>query len=451
MKSRIYKYWWDLSLVFVIIGINVWIHNYNLSKNYELFTDSGVYLYAAELIKQGHLPYRDFFLSHPPLLIYIGSLCLTFTSSNILQFHQIYILWFFSSLLPLYFLTFYLTKNRFAGCLSLILFSTFPELIQWDAHTFALRHASIPFLIYSFWFLIQLKKQIISAIFLALFATTTISNLILSQLAVISVLFLNNLHLNLRFAVTLYLIIGVYYITVLVIPNAFDNIFLYQTNRYSNSFTDKLTIFQETLRLNWPILTFGLLGSLIALVKKKNALVIFNLAALPITVFANSFFYGHYITILAPTYAVGAAYLLTIHKNKMINLSILIFCIFWIISTGFNYLYFHLYQKQNSSFYQTVALLNQHPGNIFTLEPIFALQTHKQIPHFYYASDSKSLLVAPIALPQNYFDPIILLSDIILFDNRMGTLLPEKSKQLINQNFTKQKETPYGTIYIHNQ
>jgi hypothetical protein len=52
--------------------------------------DEGVYLYAARLIADGLVPYRDFFLSHPPLLIAGAAAGLGLTGFDVPLFSLLY-------------------------------------------------------------------------------------------------------------------------------------------------------------------------------------------------------------------------------------------------------------------------------------------------------------------------------------------------------------------------
>ena len=57
-----------LCTVSALVALNLAVQNFNLGRAVIPGLDEGIYLYAAKLITQGSLPYRDFFLSHPPLL-----------------------------------------------------------------------------------------------------------------------------------------------------------------------------------------------------------------------------------------------------------------------------------------------------------------------------------------------------------------------------------------------
>lgn len=447
MKVFLRQHLVDITIVSFAIAINFFIHTYNLGRNHEIFTDSGVYLYASSLINQGFIPYRDFFLAHPPLLIYLSAYWLDISQGDVIIFHQIYILWLFSALIPLYFLSFFLTKSRLAGIFSILLFSTFPELVQWDGHTFALRHASIPFFAYALWLFFQFQKQTLFAIFLALFALTSISNLSLS-LVMILLISIKQPLIRFRKTIAIYsLIVIIYYLAIFLIPNSYNNIITFQQARISDTLPGKIDIFIATLTLNWPLIIFGLLGSIIAIIKKSYSIGLFNLVALPIIIFSNSYFYGHYITILAPTFAVSAAYLLS-QKKPYFNFLIFVFCSVCIYQITFNYLYFHLIQKRTTQFNQTVDLIKQYDGKLLTFEPIFAIYSHKQIPFHYYVADARSLLVKPIRLEPNYFPPLIDSSDIIFLDNLMSAFMTQQSKNLIAQKFKKIDRNVYGTLYV---
>ncbi len=168
-----------LILVFLYIS-NLIIQNYNLGKLVYVVNDEGVYLYSAKLLTQGFIPYKDFFLAQPAFLIYLAGFLLKILNFNMEAFRLLYTCWTFSIIFPIFFIVFKFTKSIFASTMSIILLSTFSEVVQWDMHSFALREASLPFLAFAIYFTYVKPRFRLSGLLLGFFAISLVSNLLIS-------------------------------------------------------------------------------------------------------------------------------------------------------------------------------------------------------------------------------------------------------------------------------
>src|SRR5205807_8024972 len=83
--------------------------------------------------------------NHVPFLMYLNALVLKLCNFDMLTYHRIYVVWVFLTIFPLFSTVVYFTRSRVASLLSCVFFCTFTELVQWDAHFFAIRQASLPF------------------------------------------------------------------------------------------------------------------------------------------------------------------------------------------------------------------------------------------------------------------------------------------------------------------
>ena len=66
---------------------------------------------------------------------------------------------FVFTVFPLFYTVLYFTRSRVASMFSIVLFSTFAQLVQWDAHFFAIRPASLPFFACFIYFFFVEKKE----------------------------------------------------------------------------------------------------------------------------------------------------------------------------------------------------------------------------------------------------------------------------------------------------
>lgn len=81
--------------------------------------DEGTYLYAGKLVSAGQVPYRDFLLTHPPVIAYLAAGWVSLVGAGIMPARMGYAMLVLASTLPLYALTRTLTGSRLAGLLAI--------------------------------------------------------------------------------------------------------------------------------------------------------------------------------------------------------------------------------------------------------------------------------------------------------------------------------------------
>lgn len=448
---------------FVLFIINLIIHSYNLGGLVYVFTDEGVYLYSAKLLSLGLIPYKDFFLAQPPFLIYLISKVLQFVNFDLNLFHLLYIIWFFSLIFPLYFITLKLTNSRFAAIWSLFLLSTFVELVQWDAHFFALRQASLPFLAISLFFIIVKPKQKIAGVFLGLFAITLFQNFLYSLGIAFAFLLYDYLFKRRRISEFLIKNLGFIfsfgsmaflgYLLIYFLPNGVNNTVTYQLNRPSLSYLTRIEWLKiYTLAGNWPFLFTGFLGSLIILKNKVGFLGLANIIGILVVLFASKFYYPHYITILACGFTITAAILIasvsqtTIHK---VLVSILILS--GIYSASFNHLRFHLIEAKSPDFFQIIEFLKNTPEPLFTFEPIYGLYAKRDLTYHYYVADMRYFKVMNKNLTDGDYLDILKRSNTVLLEPFAKSMLSSNILNFIQNNFTIIYQDSIHQIFVRNQ
>ena len=257
----------DVGIILVIYFVFLLVQTHSVGRAAFSFTDEGVYLYAAKLITQGYVPYRDFFLGHFPFLIYANAAIMLTVKSNMIVYHWVYTAWTLSLVIPLYFTIKKLTENRSAAVLSLVVLAGFTEMMQWDMHYFAIRQASLPFLAWALLFLTY-RKLTPTAFLLALFSICLATNIVLSVALVASYLLLeyvfNRKKLNFREfvvpALMFLVIVGSQFLILWLIPNGIKNVLGFQIDRGSVGLLGRFSEIIEVIPKNWPIFLFGLAG-----------------------------------------------------------------------------------------------------------------------------------------------------------------------------------------------
>lgn len=465
---------------FAFFIINLIIHSYNLGNVVYVFTDEGVYLYSAKLLSLGLIPYKDFFLAQPLYLIYLISQVLQFVNFDLNLFHLLYIIWFFSLIFPIYFITLKLTNSRFAAVLSLLLLSTFTELVQWDVHFFALRQASLPFLAISLFFIIVKPKQKTAGIFLGLFALTLVQNLLYSLGIVAAILLYNyfyKLSLKTKFSAEAFKLVyrikqtnevlmknlgfifsfgGIAflgYLLIYLLPDGVSNIVTYQLNRPPLPYLTRIEWLKTyTLPGNWPLLFTGFLGSIIILKNKMGFLGLANIIGILIVLFASKFYYPHYITILACGFTITAAILIAAVSQATID-KFLVFVLILssIYSASFNHLKFHLIEAKSPDFFQTIEFLKNTPEPLFTFEPIYGLYAKKDLTYYYYVADMRYLRVMNKNLTDEDYLDIIKRSNTILIEPFAKSMLSPIISNFIQNNFTIIYQDSIHQIFVRNR
>lgn len=439
--------WIDLLIITIVLIPIILIQSYGIGKIVNVFTDEGVYLYTAKLITQGYLPYRDFFLIHLPLLIYLNAFILGLVRFNLNLYHFIYICWVFSTIIPLYLIVKKLTRERLGPLLAIIFYATFSEMVQWDSHFFAFRQASLPFLAWTFFFIFIKHKQKNAAIFLSFFAASLLTNLLIAFSFIGILVFSDyifqtkNLFKSVKKYADLIFIFSCitssYYLLTFLIPHSFNNIIIYQIDprQPKIELIQRFRYFINMLSLNWPILIFGLLGSLIF--KKKVAVFsLFNLASMAIVVFFGKNFYPHYFSILGLGLALSSGILFgSFIKSPWLKIFTFILAIGFLYQTSFKNLKFNLITNKNPLFFRAVNFLKNTPEPLYTLEPIYALYANKILPFHYFAADMRIRRVLGKNLTEHEYKEILGRTNTVLIEPFAKNFMPKNIYKLITTSF----------------
>jgi hypothetical protein len=90
-------------LVLLLLAFVAYAHK--LGGVYVPHMDEGTYLYAAKLVGEGEVPYRDFYLAHPPLMMYAFALPMQLSGDDVMFSRYLYMAVVLLSCIPLYLLT----------------------------------------------------------------------------------------------------------------------------------------------------------------------------------------------------------------------------------------------------------------------------------------------------------------------------------------------------------
>ena len=453
-------------IAFLLFLGNVVLQSWTLKTQARPDTDEGVYLYQAKLITQGYLPYKDFAMTnHVPFLMYLNALVLKLCDFDMVTYHRIYVIWVFLTIFPLFYTVLYFTRSRVASILSCVFFSTFTELVQWDAHFFAIRQASLPLFACFIYFFFVKKKAKLSHIFLALFSFCLITNFIISLAFVITVFAYGcTKHRRSRgqwakkYAWTSWvfvLLTGTYFGLIALIPGSIHN-FLITQNRISFDL-QKVGAVKDMMPSNWPIFLFGALGIFFFL-EEFFLLSLLSYFTLIITVFVNGSFYSHYVTPIAVPFAImGGIFLhkllllVSLNERKIAvvrKLALVGLIFFALYQTVYSSLSQALVFDTTPDFFRTVHVLEQAPEPLFTLQPIYALYAQKDLVMYYNTADMRVLSATGTNLSDEQYHDIIEKSNTVLLESFANQMLPPEIKEEIFQNFSLTYSDGTESVYV---
>jgi len=440
-----------------IFVLNLIVQNWNLGKLILPGSDEGVYLYSAKLLDQGLIPYKDFFLSHPPFLFFIAQILLRVFNYNINIFHLVYTILVFLAIFPIYQITYKLTKDELASLLSIILFSTYPIFVNLDAHFFALRQFSITLLAFSVFFLIVKEKNKLSGFLLGLFSLSVIPNIFISLSFIFSFLLIGYLYSGQKikesqvFIKTWALVTIIGYLLIFLIPNSINNIINYQLNRSFVTYISRIeSIKSGFLPLNWPIILFGFLGSISAS-KKLRIFGIFNILSFLCIMSLGSSFHSHYLAILSFGLSISSGLLVfSLKRFPVFKIFVFFIILISLYITSFSYLKSKLIDETTPEFFRLSEALKDVPSPIFTYQPIYGLYNRKELTFHYHVADMRYFSVIGHNLDKETYQDIINRSNSVLLTSFDFLSLPENVFRDVNKNFKLIYNQDGNKVYIKN-
>ncbi len=456
MKSRkILRKVFLIPLIFFCL--NLVFQNWNLSRLIRPQSDEGVYLYSAKLISQGFLPYKDYFLAHPPFLILVVRFILWLAHYNLHLFHFIYTILVFSALFPIYWLTLKLSKDEDAAFLSLIFFSTSPFFVSEDAHFLSLRHLAIPLLAFSIFFLLVKQKNKLSGFLLALFSLSIIPNAFISLIFILSLLLadLSSVKQKLKkhwdFIKSWAVITLFGYLIVFLIPNSYQNLISFQNQRPLVPFLTRIELIKQNfIPLNWPLLFFGLLGSVLTL-KKLKIFKIFN----PLSFFSllclGSSFYLHYLSTLIFGFSVASGSFISLFRRLPILKTLIFIIMISLALSSLPYLKSKLIDETTPDFFRLATVLKTTPSPLFTYQPIYALAAQKELTYHYYMADMRYFYCLNHNLDEKSYLEIINKSKTVLLTPYDFLSLPDNALENLTHHFKLIYEQDGYKIFINKE
>jgi len=460
MQKNKYQNSINFIIIFFLFLLNFFVQAYGINRQVHVNTDEGDHLYSAKLITQGYIPYRDFAppSPHVPFLMYVNAVLFLLTDFHMTAYHLIYIAWVFATVFPLFYTVLFLTRSRLAAVSSILLFSTYVSLVQWDAHSFAIRQASLIFFACFVYFAYCKKKYIVSQIFLALFSWSLISNFLISVFFVITVAIYDfcsskqsifSIWQQMKRHYFIFLILScIYYSIILIVPHSIPVLFASQ--KYWYPYNARISWFFLELYFNWPIFVFGFAG--IYFFNKKHAhILILSIVTFLGALFLGNSFYIHHLTVIGIPFSIMAGYFF----QKMLSLfdtikkAAFICCICFVMYfTVLKPLFFYVIQYKTPDFFEAIKILKKSPEPIFSLQPIYALYSHKNLVFFYNCANTRTFFSTKLNFSHAEYETIIKKSKTIFLEKSANYFLPRDIKKQITLQYRLVYQNGENKIYI---
>lgn len=239
------KRWFERKIVFIVLlALAFTPIAYYGSQVSRPDADENVYYYQAKLVTEGQIPYRDFFLSHPPLFIYLTALAIKILGNGYITLKIIPLTAAFTVLVLTYLLGEHIKKGvGVASCILILLYShTFHSI----SHTMLGIMTTTALTLAAY--ILHTKKQTKASGFITAIACFTRLNAtpILIYLSIRSILGKDKKFFKgMLFTLPL--------LTLLLIPNFIEDVILYRMKEDPESLRSRLVFLYLFTRAELPI------------------------------------------------------------------------------------------------------------------------------------------------------------------------------------------------------
>ena len=351
--------------------------------------DENVYYYMGKLVSEGKIPYRDFFLAHPPLHIYLIALIYKIFGFNIIILKAVPLI----SILISAFFIFKISNEKFGNSeaitASLLFLFSYSTMFN-SVFSFGIDIATM-FLVMGLYFLWNKNNGILAGLFFGLAGITRILSLVPIFVVFIMALFSNKkkfLKLSLTFLIIFLLINGIF---ILFLGNYYtEQVYKYHLLK---SFGNKENFkeYFDIIKLNWILFLSALL---FIFIKYKKPISMFMIISVIYLIFLTTLkkIFGFYFIIIFPFLAIVGGYSIIrlfnqfglIKKWKIFVLTLLLLIFIWDFAANVLFLEkigFTGFErgKDLTDFINSVSIKDTLLFGDASAVPLLALLTNKKI------------------------------------------------------------------------
>ena len=283
--------------------------------------DENVYYYMGKLVSEGKVPYRDFFLAHPPLHIYLIALIYKIFGFNIVILKLIPLI---STLVSTIFI-FCIAKNKcgdYEAIISSLLFLFSYSVMFNSVFSFGIEIA-VMFLLIGVYFLWTKNNYILAGIFFGLAAITRLLTLI--PILIILIMALSSYKRNFLKSLSAFLIVFLLFNGLFIF--LFGNNYIIPVYNFhllkSFGAEENLKEYIDIIKLNWILFSSALL---IVFVKEKKQVSAFAVISIVYLIFLASLkkIFGFYFIATFPFLAIIGGYSIVNFPTKFFYRKILL-------------------------------------------------------------------------------------------------------------------------------
>ena len=429
-------------LLWAVYLANVALQSRSLARVVVPALDEGVYLCAARLMADGLVPFRDFLLTHPPFLVAAAAAGLTATGGDVPLFSLLYVCWVFSALFPLAFVVRRLSGSAVLGVVAAAFLSLSPMFAGYDARYFALRQASLPFLLWGLSALLA-RRPVAAGLLLGLFSVGVATNAVLAVSTIAAFFLFGPAERGARRRDTgmataaLVVVLAAGVASVAAVPRGVESVIGFQLERPRSSLASRAEAFRlRALPQEAPLLLLGLAGALLA---RGPARVLGwgHALALPLVLLGPRSFYPHYAVVFLPGLA-GCASLLMQRIGSGDRWRALVASLAFLggtaaisgpgVATG-------LFRGPTDGILRVIDVLRRSPEPILSYEPIYALHAGRRLTFHRHVADMRSLVFVRPNVSEAEFARLLRESGTVLVEPRFASLLTAGRRRALDAAF----------------
>jgi hypothetical protein len=426
--------------------------------------DEGTYIYAGKLLAEGQLPYRDFLLTHPPMIALITGAFQWLFGTDIMAIRLVYLVLVLASTVPLYASASRLANARAAGLVSVAVYLSGMLLLANMGRTVRLEPVMNAFLIGAFACNVlqpnNLRLRVLAG---ALFGLAILVKLV--AVVPIALLVLGDLvwsRPGRRFirdwAVTAAgaaLILVPAALILLAEPRFIDDVVLAQLGRPGLPLQIRLAYLQQNV-LRYPLIPVALVASVWLMLRSRDArLKIVSLLALGSTVtlvFAFKTYYGYYIVQVLPWLAVVVAVaacpivwrIAGLWARPLLLVGTLVLA--GVVPALYGEVYHRTAHDHVSSPARIVPLLRGGEGYVYSMYPAFALWSEREPYPWYYTADSLISRITQRIGDEDFLQVFSGSTALVLWPQEIAEY--PKAQAYVARHFTIAHEDSYYTVWI---
>ncbi len=399
----------EAGMLTTVLAVIFATYSYRLASVVVPSQDEGTYLYASKLIAAGEVPYRDFFVGHPPLLMYTMAIPFKLFGTDVMAARFFYMTLVLLSAIPLYVLVRQLSGNRWTALLSVPLYTTGMLFIANTGRTVRLEPFMNLFLILALasylWRPDSLRMRFVVGVLLGTAVMVKFGAVLPAAFLVLGDAIWRWRKQSPGEFVRSWVVAGAGAALVFAVVAAallggrdfFDAAVRSQLDRPSMSLDQRLEQFVSA-NARYPLVPLALLGSLWLLFWAKDPrlrlIALMTAGQVPFLVFAFKSFNNFYMIQLLPgAVIVWAVVAQEIAERLMRGLWTPI-AIAGVLLTAiaapllYNEVYHHSREFHTTSAEAAVHELETGDGYIYALHPSFALASGRDLYPWYYTTDT---------------------------------------------------------------